>query len=283
MKILAQDRVRSLFSRPERLSMTDLTLRAFLSDRAARKLASERLFPPERAIFQRFQGVFENGRVLDLGVGSGRVTGRLLPFCADYLGTDLSPQMLAHAERAHPAGRFLLEDLRNLDELDEAPFDFILIAYNTIDVLEHADRLTFLAAVRKKLKPSGLFVFSSHNRDWIRCGRPSEWPRPTSLFQLPRYGWRLVSAARERLNHRRLAGLQRAEKDYAIVTGSLNRSGLVYCIDSASQQRQLKDAGFDIVAIYDADGVELRAEERARRSYNLHFVCRPGAYSAKAS
>ncbi len=91
-----------------------------------------------------------------------------------------------------------------------------------------------------------------------------------------------MRAARERLNHRRLANMQRSEKDYAIVTGSLYRSGLVYCIDSASQQRQLEDAGFDVVAIYDADGVELKPNERARRSYNLHFVCRPSADLARA-
>lgn len=254
--------------------MTDITARAFMSDRVARQLASEPLSPPEAMIFLRHRDAFQDGRVLDLGVGSGRTTRYLAPFCADYLGIDISPEMLAHARRDHPRQRFREGDLRALADLREPEFDFILIAYNTIDVLDHDDRLAFLAAVCRLLKPDGLFVFSTHNRAWRLCGKAPGLPRLNGAWDLPRFLYRAVRTSRAWLNHCRLAHLQHAEEDYAIVTGSHDRTGLVYCIDRQTQLRQLRDGGFETIGVYDIEGRLLEAKESAAESYNLHFVCR---------
>ncbi|MXN64870.1 methyltransferase domain-containing protein [Stappia sp. GBMRC 2046] len=253
--------------------MTDLTARAFMSARVASKLARERLSPPEAVIFERYRQAYENRRVLDLGVGSGRTTGPLVNYARDYLGTDISPQMLAHAMKRHPSARFMVSDLRELGQLDEPPFDFILIAYNTIDVLTHDDRISFLRAVRDRLCPGGRFVFSTHNRAWTKAGMPPQLPRKTSRVGWPRYGWRFLKAMRALNNHHRLAQFQRSEDDYAIVTGSIHRSGLVYCIDREAQERQLASSGFKVESAYAIDGRELHAGDLAPDSYNLHFVC----------
>lgn len=253
--------------------MTDLTARAFMSARVASKLARERLSPPEAMIFERYRQAYEDRRVLDLGVGSGRTTGPLLKHAADYLGTDISPQMLAHARKRHPSARFMVSDLRELAELDEPPFDFILIAYNTIDVLTHDDRITFLRAVRDRLGPGGLFAFSTHNRAWTQAGKPPQLPRKTARVGWPRYGWRFLKAMRALNNHHRLAQYQRSEDDYAIVTGSIHRSGLVYCIGREAQERQLASTGFKVVSAFAIDGRELGTGDIAPGSYNLHFVC----------
>lgn len=253
--------------------MTDLTARAFMSARVASKLARERLSPPEAHIFERYRQAYENRRVLDLGVGSGRTTGPLLKHAADYLGTDISPQMLAHARKRHPAARFMVSDLRELEKLGEPAFDFILIAYNTIDVLTHDDRISFLRAVRDRLTPEGLFVFSTHNRAWTMAGSPPKLPRKTPQVGWPRYGWRFIKAMRALKNHHRLARFQRSENEYAIITGSIHRSGLVYCIDREAQERQLASAGFNVVSAHAIDGRELRPGDLAPDSYNLHFVC----------
>jgi SAM-dependent methyltransferase len=255
--------------------MTDITARAYMSDSVARQLASEPLTPPEVVILMRYREAFENGRVLDLGAGSGRTTRYLASFCADYLGIDISPEMLAHARRDHPEQRFREGDIRALGELDEPDFDFVLIAYNTIDVLDHDDRLALLAAVRSIVRPGGLLVFSTHNRAWRLCGKPPRLPALDSVSDLPRHLYRTARAARAIRNHRRLAHLQRVETDYAVVTGSSARSGLVYCIDRQTQLRQLRDCNFEALDVYDIEGRLLNDEDMAVESYNLHFVCRP--------
>lgn len=254
-------------------SITDITARAFMNDGVAHELANEPLFPPEIMILLRHKDRFENGRVLDLGVGSGRTTRFLAPFCADYLGIDLSPQMLAYARRRYPDLRFASGDLRDLGRLDEPGFDFIIIAFNTIDVLDHEDRLVFLEAVRNLLNPGGLFVFSTHNRAWHLCGQPPRLPSYKEAGNLPRLVHRSLLTARDYVNHRRLAHLQRSEDDYAVVTGSHERTGLVYCIDKDAQARQLDACGLEVIGAYDCEGNSLDKTDLARKSSNLHFAC----------
>ncbi len=255
-------------------SFTDVTAEAFMSDAVARHLAALPLTPPEITILLRYKQHFENKRVLDLGVGSGRTIRYLLPFCADYLGIDLSPQMLAFARKAYPTARLSLGDFRDLEQLAEEPFDFILIAFNTIDVLGHEDRLKLLADVRRLMSSNGVFVFSTHNRSWQHCGKRPVLPSFDDAENLPRYLHRLLRTGREILNHNRLAHLQHFEDDHAIVTGSHMRSGLVYCIDRQAQLEQLEKAGFEVLSVYDIDGNEVGETHRTTDSYNLHFVCR---------
>lgn len=264
-------------TRDTEAEMTDLTARAFFSAKVARQLAAERLHPAEAIILIRYRDAFAGKSVLDLGVGSGRTTRYLLPFASDYLGLDLSVEMLSHAKDAFPAARFVRGDLRDIGRAigeEEPPFDFVLIAYNTIDVLSHADRLALLGDIRARLSPGGLLVFSTHNRAWHGSGRPPRFPSRKAVRGLPHYVWAVITTLRERRNHIRLASRQRQEADHAIVTGSLNRSGLVYCIEAAAQRRQLQEHGFDVLAVYDCAGNLLEAEDRAADSYNLHFVCR---------
>ncbi|WP_428687061.1 class I SAM-dependent methyltransferase [Roseibium sp.] len=245
-----------------------------MSNAVARHLAELPLTPPEITILLRYKQFFENRRVLDLGVGSGRITRYLLSFCADYLGIDLSPQMLAYARELYPEARLSLGDFRDLAQLSEDPFDFIFIAFNTIDVLRHEDRLKLLADVRRLMSPDGVFVFSTHNRSWRHCGKRPVFPAYSEVGNLPRYLNRLLRTGREIFNHNRLAHLQQFADDHAIVTGSHMRTGLVYCIDRKAQLEQLKKADFEVLSVYDIDGREVGETDMSPESYNLHFVCR---------
>lgn len=263
--------------------MTDITARAYRSEKVARDLAGEPLAPAEVVILIRHRDAYLGKRVLDLGVGSGRTTRYIVPFAADYLGIDLSPQMLARARRDHPGIRFGEGDLRNLEALALPPADFILIAYNTLDVLGHDDRERCLSLLSRLIVPGGMLVFSSHNRDWRRCGKPPAIARPHGPGDLPRYLYRTVRSLRERVNHHRLAHLQRVEEDHAVVTGSVERSGLVYCISRAHQEAQLSRTGFELAETYDSEGRLLPKGEIAADSYNLHFVCRNVRHSGPSA
>ncbi|MBA5778489.1 methyltransferase domain-containing protein [Stappia sp. F7233] len=268
---------RQAAARDSEAEMTDLNAQAFFSARVARQLAAERLQPAEAVILIRYRDAYAGKSVLDLGVGSGRTTRYLLPFSRTYLGLDLSVEMLALAKDTFPAARFVKGDLRDIDRAigeEEPPFDFVLIAYNTIDVLSHADRLALIDAIRARLVPGGLFVFSTHNRAWHGSGRPPSFPTRHGFGDLPHYVWAVITTLRERRNHIRLASRQRQEADHAIVTGSLRRSGLVYCIDEAAQRRQLREHGFEVLSVYDCNADPVESGKPAADSYNLHFVCR---------
>ena len=57
-----------------------------------------------RAAFWAFaEDVRALGPVLDVGCGPGTVTAHLAELGVDVSGVDLSPRMVAHARRRHPA------------------------------------------------------------------------------------------------------------------------------------------------------------------------------------
>jgi SAM-dependent methyltransferase len=55
------------------------------------------------------------GPVLDVGCGPGTVTAHLAGLGVDVSGVDLSPRMIAHARRLHPALRFAVASATDLD------------------------------------------------------------------------------------------------------------------------------------------------------------------------
>jgi hypothetical protein len=110
-------------------------------------------------------------------------------------------------------------------------------------------------------------------------------PKPTSLRtcnplrvlrQLPR----LPIRAR---NHRRLLPLQRHERDYAILTDEFSDYSLLhYYVDRDAQERQLAEAGFELLSCLDLDGREVRAGEQAPLHSELHYVARRREVGAAA-
>jgi SAM-dependent methyltransferase len=99
------------------------------------------------------------GRVLELGVGTGRLA---LPLSARGLavtGVDTSAAMLARLRERDPAGRVSIVTGDMVDDLPDGPFDVVLVAYNTFFNLLTADRqANCAAAVASRLAPAGAFV-----------------------------------------------------------------------------------------------------------------------------
>jgi len=113
----------------------------------------------------RARRALEGLRALDVGCGGGLVAEPLARMGANVTGIDAGEDVIA-AARAHAAGQGLTIDYRAGDVLrlaDEMPGGFDLIT--CLEVLEHvADVPSFVAALRKLLKPGGLLVFSTPNR-----------------------------------------------------------------------------------------------------------------------
>jgi SAM-dependent methyltransferase len=100
-----------------------------------------------------------NGRVLELGVGTGRLA---LPMAAAGLavvGVDTSTAMLERLADRDPGRLIDVVCGDMVADLPDGPFDAALVAYNTIFNLPDEPRqLGCFAAVAERLRPGGSFV-----------------------------------------------------------------------------------------------------------------------------
>ena len=99
------------------------------------------------------------GRLLELGVGTGRLAAPLAAAGLQVVGVDSSPAMLDRlAER--PGGdavEVVCGDM--VDDLPDGPFDSALVAYNTIfNLLDASTQQRCFDAVASRLRPGGVFV-----------------------------------------------------------------------------------------------------------------------------
>lgn len=99
-----------------------------------------------------------NPRAADVGCGPGHLTALLHDLGLDAFGLDLSPAMVAHARRAHPALRFEEARMEALPVRDRA-LGGVLAHYSTIHT-PPAELPALLAEQVRVLAPGGLLLVS---------------------------------------------------------------------------------------------------------------------------
>ncbi|WP_412537949.1 class I SAM-dependent methyltransferase [Longispora sp. K20-0274] len=99
-----------------------------------------------------------NLRAADVGCGPGHLTAMLCELGLDAVGLDLSPGMLDHARRAHPALRFQEARMESLPIADGA-LGGVLAHYSMIHT-PPADLPPLLAEQARVLAPGGLLLVS---------------------------------------------------------------------------------------------------------------------------
>lgn len=117
-----------------------------------------RLATPYRA---RVAGTAE-GRVLELGIGSGLNLAHYGPAVREVIGIDPSSELLAMARRR--AGRHavtLLEGSAEALPLEDASVDTVVTTWTLCTV---PDAARALAEVRRVLRPGGALLFVEHGR-----------------------------------------------------------------------------------------------------------------------
>jgi ubiquinone/menaquinone biosynthesis C-methylase UbiE len=144
-------------------SARDPNLRVYDSVEVAEHYASlAYLTPCERRMFDRHVRV--GARVLEIGVGGGRVSGYLLQRASSYTGVDYAPKMVDACHQKYPAADFRVADASDLSAFSDDSFDTVVMAFNTIDYLvPDSARARCLTEVRRVLNSSGVMIFSSHN------------------------------------------------------------------------------------------------------------------------
>lgn len=145
---------------------------------------------------------FKGLRILDIGCGGGLLSEPMARLGADVVGADAAPGNIPVAQ-LHAQQSGLDIDYRHITAeqmaADEEQFDVIL----NMEVIEHvADPLAFLVACKELLKPNGLIICSTINRNpksfmvaiigaehimrWLPKGT-HEWGKfitPDELFEL---------------------------------------------------------------------------------------------------
>ncbi len=103
------------------------------------------------------------GRVLELGVGTGRLAVPMAASGLDVTGVDSSPAMLrvlgerARTDRAAERVAAVLGDM--VEDLPAGPFDVVLVAYNTLfNLLDERAQRSCFGAVAARLGAHGHFV-----------------------------------------------------------------------------------------------------------------------------
>lgn len=250
--------------------------------------ANRTLLPVEVMILVRFREALA-GRTLEVGCGAGRILGYLAAIGAEAHGIDISAAMVEHCRRRYPRAHTEVADLGDLGGAVPGPFDAVLALDNVLDVFDDEQRRGVLADLRARVAPGGLLIFSSHNLAYVDrpvgggapAPPPGGWRRGRELFAkaLARPPATAVRDAgripRRLVNRRRLAPLQRRGPGYAIVNDSAHDYALLhYYIGRDDQERQLVQAGFELIECLDVDGVEVAAGAPHPDPW-LHYVCRP--------
>jgi SAM-dependent methyltransferase len=235
------------------------------------------LRPVEELLIDRHRTALE-GRVLELGCGAGRLTGYLSELSPEVHGLDLSPAMVAYCQRMYPRATFSVGDLRDLSAYEAGSNDVVLAPFNVLDVLGDAARRRTLVQIRDLLAAEGLLVMSSHNIHCARRARTKVRLRIRLLVGSPRRpAASLRSLPRRFGNRHRLRSLQRTERDYAIVNDEAHDfSVLHYYVSRDAQERQLREAGYELLECLDLDGQSVERGESAAKCPELHYVARRG-------
>lgn len=136
--------------------------------------------PQVRSLRRLFksEGIPPTGRILDIACGVGRHIVPLAQAGYTAVGCDFSPGFIERARtwarraRLNPNRlRFYVADYRRVDRTlrraREPPFDAAVCLFTSMGHYGEQGDLVVLRAVRRTVRPGGLFVLEMGNRDWI--------------------------------------------------------------------------------------------------------------------
>lgn len=121
----------------------------------------------EKALLFR-EGFTPSGTLVDLGCGTGRLAIHIVPEMQGgrYIGTDISPTMLKHAQQAiaevspNPPCSVELRHQKDINFQMPAKSVDAICAFSVFTHMEHEDTYLYLRSARNIVKDDGMFVLS---------------------------------------------------------------------------------------------------------------------------
>ena len=203
------------------------------------------------AFWQRLAAA-QDGRVLELGCGTGRITVPVARAGADIVGIDRSAEMLARGRRRLRRGRHAVPlvrgDIRGLPFRKRPGFSLVMAPYGILQSLtREEDLVATLDSVASVLSRGGLFVV-----DLVPdLPRWTEYEGRTSLAGQRGRGTRLTLVESVRQDRRRRLTI--FDQEYIERRGGerrVHRFSLTFRTLSVPQMtRRLERAGFQIDAV----------------------------------
>jgi ubiquinone/menaquinone biosynthesis C-methylase UbiE len=234
---------------------------------------AEALFPAEIAILAELHAELAQARLIDLGVGTGRTTLNLASKVKSYVGLDYSPTMIERARERCPDQDLRVADARDLSAFADASADAVLFSFNGIDYVDHRGRMAVFAEILRVLRPGGIFIFSSHNRDTLvpKAYSLANLLKPIGPLKIARNA---ASYTHGIINSVLLSHRQSEATEYALRNDAANHySLLTYYIRAEDQVAQLTRSGFATITVRGLDGQRLDPGQTCK-DYMLHYVCR---------
>jgi SAM-dependent methyltransferase len=124
-----------------------------------------------QATVEALAALAAGGRVLELGIGTGRLALPLARRGLDVVGVDSSPAMVERL-RAKPGGERIpiaMGDFADVDALVDGEFSLVFVAFNTFfGLLTQEDQLRCVAGVAAHLAAGGVFAVEGFVPDLAR-------------------------------------------------------------------------------------------------------------------
>ena len=124
------------------------------------------------AAIQRLAPPNEYPRLMDVGCGSGRATGRLVECGYRVTGIDTSAGALRTARERAPGARYIALDQRHAGRL-RWTFDVVIVLWNSFGFGSRAADLETLRGLGRVVRPGGRALLDLYHPDWLAANEQS--------------------------------------------------------------------------------------------------------------